>query len=73
MRTIITIPNEQAKYIDAICQAEHISRAEFIRRALEAHLKELQDLSSHLNAFGLFKSNPIDSLSYQNKIRSEWE
>jgi metal-responsive CopG/Arc/MetJ family transcriptional regulator len=51
-RTIVDIPATQLAEIDRFCRALGISRAEAVRRALEAYLARSIDV--HAEAFGLW-------------------
>jgi metal-responsive CopG/Arc/MetJ family transcriptional regulator len=52
-RTIVDIPETQLAEIDRFCRALGISRAEAVRRALEAYLERSVDLRAE--GFGLWK------------------
>ena len=76
MRTIIDLTNEQTQGLSQLCQKEHISRAEAIRRAVEKYLTQNQGTSENLNqAFGLWrrKKKSVDGIQYQQQLRSDWE
>jgi hypothetical protein len=81
MRTLIDIPENQLKELNAISQARKIPRAELVRQAISSFL--------HLNrpgpekAFGIWRDQalilpgpseplPKDGLEYQQRVRSEW-
>ncbi len=51
-RTIVDIPASQLDEIDRFCRTLGISRAEAVRRALEAYLERTGDL--HADGFGLW-------------------
>ena len=72
MRTIIDIPTEQLIPLDSICTDESISRAEVIRRAIKDYIAK-KDTIKNTDIFGIWKDKNIDSITYQNKIRDEWE
>lgn len=55
-RTIVDIPSSQLAEIDALCERLRISRAEAVRRALEAYLERLPD--DHAEGFGLWAAAP---------------
>lgn len=71
MRTIVDIPEELLRPLDELSSAENRSRASVIREALTIYLKN-RPLCSMNEAFGLWKNNKIDSLKYQEDLRSEW-
>jgi len=71
MRTIVNFPQQDVQKLDALCQKEHISRAEAVRRAVSLFLKAHQDDNDA--AFGIWKQKNRDGLIYQNRQRDEWE
>jgi len=80
MRTIIDLPEEDVKSLDHIVARDDVSRAELVRRAVADYLeKEKDKKNAKLDQyFGIFKDDPdvfdgLDGLSYQEKIRSEWD
>jgi metal-responsive CopG/Arc/MetJ family transcriptional regulator len=52
-RTIVDLPSSQIRDLDSRCRAEGISRAEAVRRAIHAYLREPQGDSEQ--GFGLWK------------------
>jgi hypothetical protein len=52
-RTIVDLPSSQLKDLDSRCRSEGISRAEGVRRAIYAYLRETQGDSEQ--GFGLWK------------------
>jgi hypothetical protein len=72
MRTIIELPREQLDALDAWCGREHISRAEAVRRAVAAHLKQIRT-SGPVSAFGLWRRRHVDGLNYERRLRREWD
>lgn len=70
MRALVDIPDRQLKDLAAICALYNLSRAEVIRQAIAAfiELKKPQPVE----AFGLWKNQPVDGLIYQEQVRSEW-
>ena len=71
MRTIIDLPNDQLEPLDALCAREEISRAEAIRRAVAAYLRDQSP--SATNAFGLWGAKRGTGLAYEAARRREWE
>lgn len=71
MRTIIDLPERNISALEKICAKEGISRAEAIRRAVEAYLANSR-ISDEDDIFGMWRDRDIDGLEYQRKIRSEW-
>lgn len=70
MRTLVDIPDKQIKDLTSICEVEKVSRAEIIRQAISAYLEKKKP--GAVDAFGLWKENEIDGLTYQEQVRSEW-
>ena len=72
MRTIIDLPDQQIEALDALCRRDRISRAEAIRRAVAAHVRDVRDREPD-PAFGLWKRRPVDALRYERQLRREWD
>ena len=70
MRTLVDIPDRQIRELTAICEAEKVSRAEVIRRAIASYIEKKKPAT--IEAFGLWKGRKIDGLAYQEQVRSEW-
>jgi len=73
MRTLIEIPETQITALKSVCEAQGLSRAEAIRRAIAIYLD--QHLPKEVNGFGLWKnsdSQTEDGLRYQKRLREEW-
>ena len=74
MRTIIDLQNRQLEALGKICEQENISRAELIRRVIDHYLQRKQEKETMVkSAFGIWKSKGVDALTYQQKLRDEWE
>jgi metal-responsive CopG/Arc/MetJ family transcriptional regulator len=74
MRTIVTIPDNQIKEIEALCHEQHISRAELIRLSLSSYIKSYRAAPRNKDkAFGILKSSGIDGIKHQDQLRSEWD
>jgi metal-responsive CopG/Arc/MetJ family transcriptional regulator len=71
MRTIIEIPDNLLKEVEALAEREQISRAEAIRRAMAEYLVK-RSTSRPDAAFGIWKSKHIDALDYEDSLRGEW-
>jgi len=71
MRTIIDLPPAQIDALDALCRREGISRAEAIRRAVAAHVRQERDRGPD-PAFGLWSDRPVDGVKHQRRLRREW-
>jgi hypothetical protein len=72
VRTIIDLPPEQLDALDALCSREDISRAEAVRRAVAAHLRQVRAAGPD-PAFGLWRDRPPDGLKYERRLRREWD
>jgi hypothetical protein len=72
MRTIIELPAEQVEALDALCKREGISRAEAIRRAVDAHVRRERTRGPD-PAFGLWADRSVDGLIFERRIRREWK
>lgn len=76
MRTIVDLPEEQIKALAELCKREGISRAEAIRRAVEALTASMRppkkDISHY---FGMWKDRDDigDGVEYQRRLRAEWD
>ncbi len=71
VRTIIELPAAHLEALARVCRRDGISRAEAIRRLLEAQLaKETADGAGQ--AFGLWRGRDLDGLAYQEQMRREW-
>ena len=64
-RTIIDLPSSQLKDLDSRCRSLGISRAEAVRRAIHAFLRESPGDSEQ--GFGLWK----DSASKPRRVQTE--
>ena len=74
MRTIIELPEDQLRALDAWRSPRGISRAEAVRRAV-AHLleDEAQTRAAVDAAFGLWSDRQLDGLAEQDRLRAEWD
>jgi metal-responsive CopG/Arc/MetJ family transcriptional regulator len=70
MRTIVDLPDHQLTALAELCEREHISRAEAIRRALDAMLAEKQVIT-RAAAFGAWAPRG-DSRATVDALREEW-
>lgn len=73
-RTIITISDEERRWLSAFTRAHRISLAEGVRRGI-ACLKASEGSKNYQEIIkvtrGLWKKG--DSLAYQKQLRSEWD
>ncbi|MDP0501254.1 MAG: ribbon-helix-helix protein, CopG family [Verrucomicrobiota bacterium JB022] len=72
MRTIIEVPEDVIASLDRIGEREQRSRAALIREAIQAYLRQKQ-ASEAADAFGIWKNRQEDGLSYQERLRGEWD
>jgi len=59
--------------LDSLRKREKLSRAEVIRRAISNYLLEKPKGNRENPGFGLWKDKKINSLTYERKIRKEWD
>jgi hypothetical protein len=78
MRTIIELTDGQLAALAELCEREKISRAEAIRRAVDALLCRESERTSQRRtaieaAFGMWKDRGIDAETYLATLRAEWD
>ena len=74
MRTIVDIPDEQVRRLDADAKKHGISRAECVRRAVDLYLSELERREEAFrSAFGSWKHLNLDTDKFLSDLRDEWE
>lgn len=78
VRTIITLDEEQKKWLESYSKIHRQSLAETIRCAInEFKKRKLKDKQSYLKAlegaFGMWKDRKVDGLEYERKLRAEWD
>lgn len=74
MRTIVELPEDQLRALDAWREARGISRAEAVRRAVANLLAdEVQVRAAVESAFGLWSDRGLDGLDEQRRLRGEWD
>ena len=66
------MPEETLKRIEEVAARKKISRAEFIRQAIELALKD-EAKASFEAAYGAWKDFPEDGVDYQRQLRGEWK
>jgi len=73
-RTIITIPEEDKRWLESYSSLHRVSVAEAIRQGIR-RLKEAELYENYQtlvqNTKGLWKKG--DGLTYQKKMRAEWD
>lgn len=74
MRTIIEIPDEQLRALDAWRRTRGMTRAEAVRRAVAGLLQDEDEVRTAVeSAFGLWRGRGIDGLAEQDRLRAEWD
>lgn len=74
MRTIIEIPDEQLRALDAWRRTRGMTRAEAVRRAVAGLLQDEDEVRTAVeSAFGLWRGRDIDGLAEQDRLRAEWD
>jgi predicted transcriptional regulator len=73
MKTLVDIPDNFISRLDFHAKQDKTSRADLIRRAIDAYLetrtKEILDAT-----FGAWKDSDIgDAVEYQRMLRAEWD
>lgn len=71
MRTIIDLPEQQLAALGVFCERERISRAEAIRRAVEAWLATRLP-AERASVFGAWEYGE-DSRKIVDDLRAEWD
>lgn len=70
MRTLVDIPDNQVEVLAAISKSMNLSRAELVRRAIDDYVSKHKP--QPMEAFGVWKNQNVDGLTYQEQARSEW-
>lgn len=74
MRTIIEIPEEQLRALDAWRRLRGMTRAEAVRRAIAGLLRDADEVRTAVDsAFGLWRGRDLDGLAEQDRLRAEWD
>jgi hypothetical protein len=71
VRTIVDLPQEQIGALARLCEAQQISRAEAVRRAVSRLLEESAAGRKDVG-FGLGKRKRVSSRRFVGKMWSEW-
>lgn len=71
MRALVDLPERQLRELGEIGKAAGVSRAEIIRRAIDAFLAQRRR-PELADAFGLWRHRQEDGLAYQERLRGEW-
>lgn len=70
MRTLVDIPEQAVRRLDARARSEGVSRAALIREAIDRWLGPEEVLSIN-DVFGLWADYDIDGLEFQRELRAE--
>ena len=69
-RTIIDIPDEQLREINRVCRALNVSRAEAVRRCVNAVLEHNQTVEE--NGYGLWRGAETEARGLLATIQAKW-
>lgn len=75
-RTIISLKNDDKKWLDDYSHLRHQSMAETIRQALKKYREWMSPKTqNHIlhSTHGLWKRKKIDGLKYTKQLRDEWD
>ncbi len=72
MRTVVDLPDEQIEPLKALAEQMRLSRAELVRRAIADYLYRHRPVADD-SAFGLWQDRGEDGVTYQERLRSEWD
>ena len=74
MRTIIDLPEDQVRAIDAWRKTRGVTRAEAIRQAISRLLADTETRGALLEAtHGIWADRPEDGATMQRRLRAEWD
>ncbi|MCR4340564.1 MAG: ribbon-helix-helix domain-containing protein [Gemmatimonadaceae bacterium] len=76
MRTNVDLTDTQLARLEAVAKRDGISRAEAIRRAVDATYADVtigNVREARAAAFGLWKGRKVNALRYVDGLRDEWE
>jgi metal-responsive CopG/Arc/MetJ family transcriptional regulator len=71
MRTLVDLPERELEQLTALSRSRKTSRAELIRQAVAGYLA--QNKAGMEDSFGLWKVRREDGVTYQDRLRKEWE
>jgi predicted transcriptional regulator len=71
MPTVIDLPDAQIKALAVLCERVKQPRAAVIREAV-AECLERRSIKSAEAAYGLWRTEAMDGLAYQERTRAEW-
>ena len=75
MKTLVDLPDDLVRDLDALAKRRNWSRAEALRQGANALIVADQArLEAALDAvFGMWKDRGIDGVTYQRALRDEWD
>ena len=71
MRTLVDLPEVELEQLTVLSKVRRVSRAELIRQAVAGYLE--QNRAGLEETFGLWKKKAVDGVTYQERLRGEWE
>ena len=71
MRTLVDLPEAELEQLNALSRERRVSRAQLIRQAVAGYLE--QNRTGLEETFGLWKKKAVDGVTYQERLRGEWE
>ena len=72
MKILIDVPKETVDQLQTLAERRRTSRAEVVRQAVARYVEMNQVAVAEDSAFGMWKGKRQDSLTMEDKIRSEW-
>ncbi len=76
MRTLVDIPDNHLKALNAMAKAKEVSRAELLRQAISEFLKvhdKKKTGDGIARSAGAWGKDFEDGLAYQLRLRAEWD
>ncbi|WP_295409112.1 hypothetical protein [uncultured Thiocystis sp.] len=73
MKTMIELTEPQAKSLSVLAEQRDRSLSELVGLAVNEYLRRYPSVPEGDAAFGLWRQRREDGLSYQERLRSEWE
>ena len=72
MKVLIEVPDEWVKTLDQIASRRKVARVDLIRLGIQQTIASESD-AAFKAAFGAWKTDDVDGVTYQRKLREEWE
>ncbi|MBS0186315.1 MAG: hypothetical protein JSS34_08385 [Proteobacteria bacterium] len=70
-KLLINLSPETISKLDQLAKQKHSPRSLLIRKSIDAWIKNHPPLETE-DVFGILKNQPLESLSFQRKLRDEW-